>query len=370
MQQIVIKTKFVPPPVESSIYIGYNTIDELISVAAHFPIAIICDSRHLMSLQAQFSAMDSPPYFIPIEGGELSKTRQMKEWIEDRLIEFGCGGDTCIIGVGGGALLDTVGFVAATFCRSVRFYSVPTTLLAMVDAAIGGKNGVNVGCAKNYIGTLYFPEKIYIDIKFLESLAIREMQNGAVEMAKHLLLVGRPEVEKFQHSLSALIQKDKKTLTTAIYESIQIKMAIVKESEILPERRHLLNLGHTIGHAIEVLEHFSLSHGQAVAMGIIAECWLSYRLKMLSEEEYLFIEAFIRSIGLPLFLSQKYSVDAWTGAFKYDKKSKLCQPRFVLLQEIGKPLEKEGLFCHQIDNDMLCSLCEWVNDQFVQGQVL
>ena len=181
-------------------------------------------------------------------------------------------------------MLDLVGFVAATFQRGLPYYAVPTTLLAMVDASIGGKNGVNVLDVKNLIGTIYHPEKIFIDVSFLETLPYFEMQNGVVEMIKHALLDGHESVAILEKDLERLLKKEKEVLIRAISKNVQFKKEVVEASAKTPRKRDLLNFGHTIGHALEALEGFTISHGQAVAMGILAECRLAYQLGLLSKE--------------------------------------------------------------------------------------
>ena len=218
---------------------------------------------------ARIAFLGKPDEIITVDAGEAIKSRDAKALLEDKLIQFQAGPDAHIVAVGSGTILDLVGFTASTYCRGVAYTAVPTTLLGMVDAAIGGKNGINTPTCKNRIGTLYQPDRIFIDVNFLSTLPLIELQNGCVEMAKNALL-DSSIAPAFKEALPHILAGDRELTKRAIQESIQVKLRIIKESEQNPERRHLLNLGHTIGHAIEVLEHFQISHGQAVAIGLMA----------------------------------------------------------------------------------------------------
>ncbi len=303
---------------------------------------------------------------LHLYGGERTKTRKMKEWVEDELIRMGCNHETLLIAIGGGTILDLVGFVASTFCRGLPYYAVPSTLLAMCDAAIGGKNGVNVGNAKNLIGTIYHPEKVYIDVNFLDSLPHVEMQNGLVEMAKHALLSGPKATFDLEKNIDAVLRKDNEVLIRQIAESVSFKKQIVEESVAIPNKRHLLNFGHTIGHAIESLVGFGISHGKAVAIGIIAECQLAQQLNMLSIEQAARMATLIEAIGLQLTLPKSYAHSEWQQALSHDKKAKFNRPRFVLLKDAGKPHVIGDAYCHEVTDNELFKLFDWINTQFVK----
>lgn len=283
---------------------------------------------------------------IAIDGGEGIKTRQSKEHIENQLIAYGCDKDTLLVAVGGGTVLDVAGFVAATYYRGIDVCYFPSTLLAMVDAAIGGKNGLNVGEVKNCIGTIYYPRFVGVDVAFLNTLPDGEMQNGCVEMAKHAILCD--DVYRFDAALSAILMRD----TTIVLE--QIEYSVRRKIVFLDiEIRDILNFGHTLGHAIEVLSGYTIPHGQAVAIGIIGESMLSHLSGYLPLSEYTTIESLIKRIGLPLKIPQKYPFNAWMEALLRDKKVKHHSPYFVLLERMGKPLKKKGRYCHAVDRRIL-----------------
>lgn len=279
---------------------------------------------------------------LTIPGGESVKDVFIYESLLSSLIEQEIGSDSVIIGCGGGALLDLVGFLSATYCRGVKLCLIPSTLLAMTDAAIGGKNGLNIDSIKNVVGTLHHPEAVFIDVDFLDTLPSREMNNGLVEMAKHALLDGKEACERFEQNIESIKAKNKEVLIVEIFESIAVKKHFVEASYSHFQRRHLLNFGHTIGHAIESLENFSCSHGEAVAMGILVESLLANRLSILPEEEYEYIERLIMSLQVPMGLSRSFSIDEWLEVLKRDKKSAFSQPRFVLPKGVGRFVDEEG----------------------------
>jgi len=335
-----------PPAVTTHI-----TISEGFVPMPSRPILVVIDEKVPQELLTPFLSQNC--LFMP--GGEASKSRKMKETLEDELLRRGLGKDVLLIGIGGGALLDLVGFVAATYMRGVDLWIVPTTLLAMIDSGIGGKNGINFAGAKNVLGTVYQPERIMIETKFLEHLPLFELQNGSIEMIKHAFLVG----EKLDST--SILQRDPKTLMASIAHNIEIKIRIVEESCRRPPIRELLNFGHTIGHALEAMEGFSISHGMAVAMGMLAES----RLGALPQGKIDELESSIRQTGLPLKISRRYSRAEWRQAFSHDKKSRGGRPRFVLFDSLACPIERNGEFCHEVEDDKLGAVIEWTENQFV-----
>lgn len=234
----------------SEVWIGKNLLKEDVLERFSGPIAIITDTKiEKLFGKKLFKGQAS---FFSFPAGEKSKTRKTKEKIEDGLIQKGFGSDTVIVGLGGGVVTDLAGFVAATYCRGVKLVLIPTTLLGMVDAAIGGKNGVNTPKAKNRIGTFYFPELIMIDTDFLKTLPEKEMLMGGAEILKYGLI---DDPSLFQ-DLPKLFSSIDKT----IEKSIAAKKKVVGED---PEEkkglRRILNFGHTIGHALETIENYKIS---------------------------------------------------------------------------------------------------------------
>lgn len=269
--------------------------------------------------------------------GEASKTRATKQKLEDALLSQGYSRDTTIIALGGGVVTDLVGFLASTFCRGVELILIPTTLLAMVDAAIGGKTGVNTELGKNMIGSFYFPKSLLIHPGFLKTLPEQEWFNGQVEMLKAGLIADGDFFNNFEN-----IPVEK-----AIARAIEIKRRIVARDPHEKGLRRILNCGHTIGHALETISHYSISHGQAVAVGIVLESQISYEMGILKKQA---LEQ-IKTRFPPVALS--FDPEDILNVLHTDKKASARNPRFVLLQDIGTPVEFEGAYCAEVPPEII-----------------
>lgn len=301
-------------------------------------------------------------YLFSIPSGEQHKTRQTKDLLENRLFEKRLGRDTCVLALGGGVVTDIAGFLAATYCRGLPFVMMPTSLLGMVDASIGGKTGINVPYGKNLLGCIYQPKKVVIDPSTLKSLPRKEISNGMVEMIKHGLIADRELFEYLEKHSSKLLNLNSKRIEESIYKSCRIKKGIVEEDEKENGKRRLLNFGHTIGHALEALSNYSLSHGEAVAIGILVESYLSMELGYLNQNSFERIKQIFIQYGLPLELPSRYSVENILNTLSLDKKSLKGKPRFVIINEIGSPLAFESNYCTSINESILIKSLQWMND--------
>lgn len=290
--------------------------------------------------------------------GENYKTRSTKERLEDALLENGFGRDTSIIALGGGVVTDLAGFVAATYCRGVPLFLIPTSLLAMVDACIGGKTGVNVPAGKNMIGSFYHPQKIWIDLEFLQTLSLRELKNGIVEMIKHALIIDKNYFDFLENHSSHLLALENPYLERAIVKSILIKEKITTHDEKESGLRFLLNFGHTVGHALEVTSHFKMSHGEAVAIGIAAESYLSLQMGYLSQESFDRILEIFAKYKIPLEIPPLNPEDL-CQAIRLDKKSLKATPRFTLLSGIGECYVEGNSYCMTLEKSLLKQMLDW-----------
>jgi 3-dehydroquinate synthase len=273
---------------------------------------------------------------IEIESGENHKTIETCVQLWYSLTELGGDRKSLLINLGGGVISDIGGFVASTFKRGIDFINVPTTLLGMVDASIGGKNGVDLDHLKNQIGVINSPKAVLIDTEFLSTLAQNEMRSGLAEMLKHGLIFDKEYWTKFC-DLGQLTSDD---LDELIYESVSIKNTIVSQDPTENGIRKALNFGHTLGHAIEsyFLENESkknLLHGEAIAMGMILESYLSMEKKMISKTEYLEIKSVIRSTFDLIELEEK-DINPILELMLHDKKNEYGKVQFALLDGIGK----------------------------------
>lgn len=285
--------------------------------------------------------------------GEENKTRQTKEFLENRLLEHRFGRDSCIVALGGGVTTDIAGFIAATYCRGIPLVMIPTTLLGMVDASIGGKTGVNVPAGKNIIGSIYQPKKVLIDTETLKSLPLKELRNGVVEMVKHSLIADPAYFDELDKNYENLLALDPESIQKAIYESCIIKKTIVEQDERESGKRHLLNFGHTIAHALETLTHYAIPHGEAVAIGILVEGHISVQLGHLDIYSLEQIRKVLKQYGLPLKLSFPVSEEAIFNTMGMDKKSQKGIPHFTVLKKIGSPLPFDNTFCTSVDKAII-----------------
>lgn len=333
--------------------------------------AIITDDRiaplYGEQLQHYLSSSGLETYLFSFPNGEQHKTRATKELLENQLFEKGLGRDTCVIALGGGVVTDIAGYLSATYCRGVPLVMIPTSLLGMVDASIGGKTGVNVPYGKNMLGCIYQPNKVIIDLSTLKSLPKRELANGIVEMIKHGLIADRKLFEDLEKHSRQLLELDPSLLEKAILTSCRIKKEIVEEDEKERGKRHLLNFGHTIGHALENLTNYSLSHGEAVAIGLVVESYLSLKLGALDQKSFERIKEILIQYGLPLRLPSRFAVQTIIDAMALDKKSLKRRPRFVTIAAIGSPIVHESnvhdsSYCTHVEESLIKNALQWMND--------
>ena len=272
---------------------------------------------------------------IEIEAGEEMKNVAtcLESW--QTLIDLGADRKSIILNLGGGVITDLGGFVACTFKRGIDFIHIPTTLLAMVDAAIGGKNGVDLGQLKNQIGVIKEPKAVVIDTIFLTTLPPREMRSGLAEMLKHGLIYDKNYWDEIKN-VSNLNTND---LDRLIYKSVQIKNKIVSQDLTEKGIRKSLNFGHTLGRAIEsyFLENENkptLLHGEAIAIGLILESYLSLELHLITKEEYAEIKYYISDIFEPVAFTSE-DVEKIISLLIFDKKNEFGKNQFALLNGIG-----------------------------------
>ncbi|MBB65402.1 MAG: 3-dehydroquinate synthase [Waddliaceae bacterium] len=301
-------------------------------------------------------ALDAP--IIAFPAGEQSKTRVTKEMIEDQMLESGMGRDSCIVALGGGVVTDLAGYVAATYCRGIPFLSIPTTLLAMVDASIGGKTGVNVPQGKNLIGAFHPAHSIIIDVKFLRTLSLDEYRNGLAEVVKHGLICDLEYFSEIEAHLDEIMARDEARLQSIVKRSYEIKSGIVSADEKEAGFRRILNFGHTIAHAIEIVSDYKISHGHAVAIGCIVEAFQAMRLGHLDQDEFLRIVWVFKALGFPLDL--QLSPEPLLKVMGMDKKSLKGVPRFVMLEELGKVLPFDGEFCTTLSPELVEDALQWM----------
>lgn len=318
---------------------GYEALNQYLAENNYSKIFILADSNTNEICLPSFLpnlATEIPIEIIEFESGESFKNIETCYEIWNVLTELGADRKSILINVGGGVVTDLGGFVASTFKRGIDFINVPTSLLAMVDASVGGKTGIDLGNIKNQIGVINNPKMVLIDTDFLGTLPQIEMRSGLAEMLKHGLIADKAYWENFLD----LSQLDFADFDQLIHRSVVIKNEIVSEDPTEKGIRKALNFGHTLGHAIE--SHFlensdkpTLLHGEAVAVGMILESYLSLEQNLISVEEYHQIKETILSV----FGQVSFDQDDQTAIIDllvHDKKNEFGHVQFVLLDGIGK----------------------------------
>jgi len=300
-------------------------------------IAVFCDEKvwRLYPDYFQFLNDVAEIHYISIEAKEKNKDIESIVFGWNFLLEQKFDRNSLLICWGGGTICDIGGMIAATFKRGIRLVNVPTTLLAMIDAAHGGKNGINLQHQKNVIGTFYLPEKVIIDSKFLKTLPQKELLNGFAELIKYALIGNK----KLWEELQSLTTVNHKTIKNEwIGEAQQFKETLVAKDLHDKGERQILNFGHTVGHAIERLfaeKKRTMSHGYAVAMGICYEIYLSYKQGLITQHETEEVLRFVLRFYKPLTLTDA-DLTALTHYCFDDKKTINATPQFIFLEEIGK----------------------------------
>ena len=318
---------------------GYQVLNSHLAGNQYSSLFIITDTHsndYCLQPFMQQLETELPIEIIEFEAGEAHKNIETCVEIWKVLTELGADRKSLIINLGGGVVTDLGGFVAATFKRGIRFIHIPTTLLGMVDASVGGKNGVDLDHLKNQVGTITIPELVLIDTRFLDTLPQEEMRSGLAEMLKHGLIYDQSYWEQFLD----LTTIDFADFDRLIYDAVLIKNEIVKQDPNENGLRKALNFGHTLGHAIEsyFLGHSNkknLLHGEAVAVGMVLESYIAMQMGLLEGTDYDQIKSTIKSIfGTVDFVES--DLDPIVELLIHDKKNVSGNIQFVLLEGIGK----------------------------------
>lgn len=322
---------------------GYHELNNWIASQKYSKLFLITDSNSNELCSTHFLQQietDLTIEIIEFENGEANKNITTCVEIWKTLTELGGDRKSLVLNLGGGVVSDLGGFVASTFKRGIDFINIPTTLLAMVDAAVGGKNGVDLDHLKNQIGTINNPKMVLIDSEFLESLSQPEMRSGLAEMLKHGLIFDK----KYWNSLAIPLQEKSQKIDfddfdQLIYESINIKNQIVMQDPTENGIRKALNFGHTLGHAIESYflesEHkTTLLHGEAIAIGMILESFISMKKELISMKDYLEIKTTINTVFEKIEITES-DIKPILDLLVHDKKNEYGKIQFALLNGIG-----------------------------------
>jgi len=314
---------------------GYDYLNSLLSKKSYSKLFVIVDENTDKYCLEYFKSKTSiNPNVLKIKSGEKNKNLETCKEVWYNLTEMDADRMTLIINLGGGVITDMGGFIASTYKRGINYVNVPTTLLSMVDASVGGKTGVDFGILKNQIGTFYDPQGVIVDPFFLNTLSENQILSGYAEIFKHSLI---SENQLFRDLIKhEKISYDLKT----IYQSIQVKNNIVLVDKKESKERKSLNFGHTLGHAIESFflnTNKKLLHGEAISIGIILASFISNKLFNFSEMDLKSIKSHLDKLYNKVEINDN-EIDGIIELLKHDKKNSHGNINFILIKEIGKPI--------------------------------
>ena len=273
---------------------------------------------------------------VEVPEGEVAKTLEVAEYCWDRLLAAGLDRTSTVLGLGGGAVGDLAGFVSATYMRGTHFVTLPTTVLAQVDASIGGKTAIDHPAAKNLIGAFHQPRLVVVDPGVIGTLPEREFRSGLAEIVKHGIVLELAYFEEVERDAAALLGRRLDVLERIIAGSCRLKASVIeRDPEETSELRFALNYGHTIGHALEAATGYARwTHGEAVSLGIVAEARLARRLGVADAASAARQEALLAAVGLPV-RAATVDIDAVLSAITRDKKARDGRIPFVLSPRLG-----------------------------------
>lgn len=344
------------------IAVGYHLENRLVSdlknglVGKIKKFAVVTDSR-VKDLYAVpvFELLKEAGYqadLFVFPAGEKSKTRATKEMVEDAMLEKGYRRDCCIIAVGGGVVTDLAGFVAGTYGRGVPFINYATTLLAAADASVGGKTAVDTPLATNLIGLFHQPKKVYIDIAAWKTLPEREYKSGLAETIKHACLASEEFFDYLEKNMDRILRIEKEPCEHLAEENCRIKYQVVMKDERESGLREILNLGHTVGRAIETVSDYRLLHGEAVSIGLVAEVKLSEKMGYMTKDEANRVISLLNAAGLPVRIPEYIDREILVKKLYTDKKVRDGKLRFVIQKGIGRIVEfEEGVFAAPVTEE-------------------
>lgn len=292
---------------------------------------------------------------LTFPAGEESKTRETWLRLTDEMLTQGLDRHAAIVALGGGVVGDLAGFVAATYLRGVPYAQVPTTLLAMLDASVGGKVGVDTPLGKNLVGAFHPPAIVVADPLTLLSLPDRVFRSGLAEAIKHGLIADARYFEWIEGNARKLLGRDLECLTHLVHRSVEIKAAVVSQDEREGGIRATLNAGHTIAHGLEQESRYRLPHGEAVGLGLIAECRIAERMGLAPTGLAERVLGLVRALGLPVRAGSTVNVARVLEAMLHDKKNREGQVRLALPVTLGAMHEGEGQWTVPVSHDLLAS---------------
>ena len=286
-----------------------------------------------------------------IPAGEEHKTRDTWSRITDELLDAGCARDTTVVALGGGVVGDLAGFVAATFMRGVPVIQCPTTLLAMIDASVGGKTGVDTTAGKNLVGAFHAPSAVLMDVDVLRTLPAEQRRSGLAEAIKHGVIADARYFAELGVSMAALVAGDAETMLHAVARSVEIKASVVRNDVRELGLRKTLNFGHTLGHAIEHVSGYSILHGYCVAIGMVLEARIAERIQVAQPGTSLEISRVLIAAGLPVEIPDTIDRDLVLVATRRDKKVRGGSVEYSLPSRVGAMADNDSLWAVRVDDE-------------------
>jgi 3-dehydroquinate synthase len=341
--------------------IGRGSLAELPGLLGQYApaarYAIISDSTvadlHGLGVLGGLRSSGLSAELLRFPAGEAHKTRE--SWIDltDRMLAAGFGRDSVVVALGGGVTGDLGGFVAATYMRGIPVVQVPTSMLAMIDASVGGKTGVDVPGGKNLVGAFHPPRLVLVDADVVRTLPRAERARGLAEAVKHGAIRDRSHLEAVGHHAEALLEGQPTAVEAVVAASVEVKARVVSEDELEGGVRRILNFGHTLAHALESVTGFSLSHGEAVAAGMVLEARLGEKLGVTQEGTSAGLSAVLARLELPVRPPAGLDPAAVVAATRTDKKNAAGIVRYALLERLGRADEAGGEWVRPVPDGLV-----------------
>ena len=329
-----------------NVYVGCSYAERLTELAANRARVAIIHSGSMQDRIPEFNFGDSELFYFPVPDGEEGKSVSTLQKLWSWLGAAGFTRSDLIIGIGGGAVTDLSGFAAATWLRGIDWVAVPTTVAGAVDAAVGGKTGINSDYGKNLIGAFHSPRAVLIDYSWFTTLSNRDFAAGLAEVIKCGFIADPRILELTRAKSLAEVRKDSDLVDELVHRSVSVKASVVSEDFKESFAREALNYGHTFGHAIESLSKYSLRHGECVAIGMTFIAELSTALGIIDSSTLELHYEILGSLGLPTSIPAEFNYFSWSdflAIMKLDKKSRGNSLRFVTLDGIGKTQRLETM---------------------------
>jgi 3-dehydroquinate synthase len=336
-------------------------VSRIASVARAHRYAVISDGNvaphYAGALVESLAALGGTSLHV-VPAGETHKTREEWARLTDELLGAGCGRDTTIVALGGGVVGDLAGFVAATFMRGVPVVQCPTSLLAMIDASVGGKTGVDTPAGKNLVGAFHPPAIVLADVETLRTLPEPHRRAGLAEAIKHGVVADAGYLEQLEAALPALRAADPAATLECVTRSVEIKSEVVTSDTHERGRRKILNFGHTLGHAVEQVSGYALLHGEAVAIGMVLEARVAERMLIAERGTADSIERVLTRAMLPTHPPRSLASDDVLRATRLDKKARASAVEYALPSRIGEMASADSGWAVPVDDSLVLSVLE------------